>query len=396
MRKYALAILLLAAVNFVHVMDFMIIMPLNPFLKDSLGINTKEFGLLVSAFTLSAGIFALISAPIVEKYDRKYALLFLFAGFIIGTLGCGLSDSYSQLLIFRIVAGAFGGMAGTMVMSIVGDTVPIEYRSKAMSWVMMSFSLSSIIGMPVGLYLADLYDWQAPFILIAILSVIVFIIAFIGLPSVKDHLNDLSKDTSRPLKVFEKAILNSNQRNGLILMFLLIMGQFTMIPFISDFSVNNLGILKGDLMYIYLFGGIATTISMPIIGWISDKYPRKNIFAVMALLSFVPMYLLPQMDLLTVQQLLMITVPFFIFISSRMIPATTLITSVVEPKERAGYMSINTAMREFAAALATFIGAQIIIDVEGQPLENYDIVSYVAIVSSILAIWYIRKLKIVA
>ena len=189
MRNLGFIIFLLAACQFVHVMDFMVMMPLNPFLRESMQIDIKAFNYLISAYAFSAGAFALIAAPFIEKFDRKYALLLLLSGFILGTFGCAFAKDYSQLIIARIVSGAFGGMTGTMVISMVGDLVPIHKRAFAMSMIMVAFSLSSIVGMPVGIYLADNFTWSAPFLAIAILSIIVLLACFIFLPNVNDHLN---------------------------------------------------------------------------------------------------------------------------------------------------------------------------------------------------------------
>jgi len=218
MRNIGFIIFLLASCQFVHVMDFMVMMPLNPFLRESMQIDIKSFNYLISAYAFSAGAFALLAAPFIEKYDRKYALLFLLGGFIIGTFGCAFAKDYNQLIIARIVSGAFGGMTGTMVISMVGDLVPNHKRAFAMSMIMVAFSLSSIVGMPVGIYLADTYAWSTPFLVIAILSLIVLLACFAFLPKVNAHLSGIAKKQNI-LDVFKRSMFLANQRNALILMF---------------------------------------------------------------------------------------------------------------------------------------------------------------------------------
>jgi predicted MFS family arabinose efflux permease len=298
------------------------------------------------------------------------------------------------LLAFRIVAGAFGGMMGTIVVSIVGDIIPLEKRSSAMSMVMLAFSISSIIGMPVGIYLANAYRWSMPFEVIGALSILVFISVAIGIPNVRKHL-DNPGEPHNILYVFKRALTVTNQRNALILMFLLILGQFTIIPSISAYMVTNVDIDKSDLAYMYMIGGIATTITMPLIGKIADKYSRANVFTIMAVLSFIPMIIITHMGQHTIVEVLFVSVPFFIFISGRMIPAQTIMTSAVESNERAGYMSINTAIREIAAGISTQIAALVIVD-SGSHIENYNIIGYIAVGASIVAIFFVRKIKAVS
>lgn len=394
MRNLGFIIFLLAACQFVHVMDFMVMMPLNPFLRESMQIDIKAFNYLISAYAFSAGAFALIAAPFIEKFDRKYALLLLLSGFILGTFGCAFAKDYSQLIIARIVSGAFGGMTGTMVISMVGDLVPIHKRAFAMSMIMVAFSLSSIVGMPVGIYLADNFTWSAPFLAIAILSIIVLLACFIFLPNVNDHLNGPT-NKQNIFDVFKRSLFDANQRNALILMFLVIIGQFTVIPTISAYMVTNVGLEKTDLTYIYMIGGIATTITMPLIGKWADRSSRSNIFTLMILLSLVPIFILTRLGVGSVQEALLVTVPFFIFISGRMVPANTIIASAVAQNQRAGFMSINTAVREFAAAISTQIAAFVIID-SGSSIENYEIIGYIAIFSSLIALFFVRKIKIIS
>jgi len=394
MRNLRFIIFLLAACQFVHVMDFMVMMPLNPFLRESMQIDIKAFNYLISAYAFSAGAFALIAAPFIEKFDRKYALLLLLSGFILGTFGCAFAKDYSQLIIARIVSGAFGGMTGTMVISMVGDLVPIHKRAFAMSMIMVAFSLSSIVGMPVGIYLADNFTWSAPFLAIAILSIIVLLACFIFLPNVNDHLNGPT-NKQNIFDVFKRSLFDANQRNALILMFLVIIGQFTVIPTISAYMVTNVGLAKTDLTYIYMIGGIATTITMPLIGKWADRSSRSNIFTLMILLSLVPIFILTRLGEGSVQEALLVTVPFFIFISGRMVPAHTIIASAVAQNQRAGFMSINTAVREFAAAISTQIAAFVIID-SGSSIENYEIIGYIAIFSSLIALFFVRKIKIIS
>lgn len=394
MRNLGFIIFLLAACQFVHVMDFMVMMPLNPFLRESMQIDIKAFNYLISAYAFSAGAFALIAAPFIEKFDRKYALLLLLSGFILGTFGCTFAKDYSQLIIARIVSGAFGGMTGTMVISMVGDLVPIHKRAFAMSMIMVAFSLSSIVGMPVGIYLADNFTWSAPFLAIAILSIIVLLACFIFLPNVNDHLNGPT-NKQNIFDVFKRSLFDANQRNALILMFLVIIGQFTVIPTISAYMVTNVGLEKTDLTYIYMIGGIATTITMPLIGKWADRSSRSNIFTLMILLSLVPIFILTRLGEGSVQEALLVTVPFFIFISGRMVPANTIIASAVAQNQRAGFMSINTAVREFAAAISTQIAAFVIID-SGSSIENYEIIGYIAIFSSLIALFFVRKIKIIS
>src|SRR5688572_16524151 len=96
-------IALLALLQFTIILDFMIISPLGDILLKSLGLTTSQFGSVVSAYAISAGISGILAAGFADKFDRKKLLLFFYTGFIIGTLFCALAYNYETLLLARMV-----------------------------------------------------------------------------------------------------------------------------------------------------------------------------------------------------------------------------------------------------------------------------------------------------
>ena len=125
-RRERLLLLMLASVQFTSIVDFMVVMPLGPQLMRSLEITPAQFGLIVSSYTIAAGLAGLTASSVLDRFGRKSAFLTLYGGFLIGTLLCGLSWSYGTLLAARVVTGAFGGILGGMSLAIVGDVFPEE------------------------------------------------------------------------------------------------------------------------------------------------------------------------------------------------------------------------------------------------------------------------------
>src|SRR5437016_180248 len=156
-----LLLLILAAVQFNHIVDFTIMMPLETSYQRDLDITTHQFSLLVSVYAFSACLSGLLAASLVDRFDRKRALLFLFAGFTGGTALCAAANSFGVLLLGRAVAGAFGGILSALSLAIVGDAFPEERRGLATGVVMSSFSVATIVGVPTGLLLADLLGTRA-------------------------------------------------------------------------------------------------------------------------------------------------------------------------------------------------------------------------------------------
>jgi predicted MFS family arabinose efflux permease len=158
-RRERLVVLILAAVQFTTIVDFMIVMPLGPQLMRSLQIDPAQFGVIVSSYTFAAGIAGLVATTIVDRFGRRTTFMTLNAGFLLGTLFCGLAPTYELLVASRIATGAFGGILGGMAMAIIGDVFPEERRGRATGSLMTGFALASVAGVPLGQLLGTSVGW---------------------------------------------------------------------------------------------------------------------------------------------------------------------------------------------------------------------------------------------
>lgn len=373
-----LLLLVLAAIQLTHILDFMLLMPLAPYLQKDLGIAADaSFGVLVSAYGFAACLAGLLLAPWLDRFDRKSTLLTLFAGFTLGTLLCALASSYALILLGRIVAGAFGGVVGAVVLTIVGDAFPLERRATATGAVMSAFSLASIAGIPLALLLAGIsdYGWRAPFAVLAGLSAGLFVLTWWVMPSIAGHLSE----PSRPGQLWE-VISRPAHLRAYLLMLALVFSGFTIFPYFAAFLTKNVGRSSEELPLIYLVGGCATLISMNVIGRIADRFPRRLVFRVFALATVFPMVgmtLLPPGASLALT--LTVTTSLMIFSSGRMVPAMAMITSTVEPRIRGSFLSINSSVQQFSAGLAPLVGGMLLTDPgPGQPLVGYPLAGLLA------------------
>lgn len=385
---------ILASIQFTHVMDFVIMMPLGPQLMRVFSITPKEFGFLVSAYTFSAAVSGFISTLFIDKFDRKKALLSLYIGFIVGTFCCAIAKDFYLLLLARLVAGAFGGVLGALIFAIIGDAIPEKRRGAAMGKVMAAFSVASIAGVPVGLYLASRLDWHAPFYLLTGLSVLVLLAALSGLPTMNGHLTSAARN--KPLAVIGEILQNKNLLWALTLMVVLTLAGFTVVPFISPYLVANVGFAEGELAYMYMFGGLATVITSQIAGRLADKYGKQKIFIFTAVFSIIPILLITNLKPAPHYLVLAITTTFFIGFGARFVPAVALITSSVAPKLRGSFMSFNSSIQQLASGLSAFLSGLIIQKSAAGPLLHFNIIGIIATVATILCIFIIRQLRVVS
>lgn len=373
-------------------MDFMIMMPLGPQLMNLLNINPQQFGLAVSAYAITAGISSFTAAFFVDRFDRKKILLFAYTGFVLGTFSCALAPNYEFLVAARVLAGLFGGMIGAQVLAIVADTFSYDRRARAMGILMTSFSLASVAGVPAGLWLASKFNWHMPFAAIGGLGLVVAMLIALFVPPVNKHLTE-HRPTGNPLKVLTDIFQTSNQMKALSLSIALMLGHFAIIPFIAPSLVGNVGYSEHNIFLIYLVGGALTIFTSPLVGKIADQRGKYPVFVVFALLSIIPVWLITNLWPMPLWSVLAISGVFFIVVNGRMIPMQAIVSGVVTPQQRGGFMSINSSVQQLATGLAALTGGAIVHKTTDGHIEHYALVGYISILLIAVSIWLAGRVK---
>lgn len=381
----------LAAVQFTHIMDFMIMMPLGPQLMRVMHITPQQFALLVAIYTITAAATSIVAAFFTDRFDRRRTLLFLYAGFIVATLLCGLAPGIASLLAARAVAGAFGGVAGATVHSIVGDAVPEVRRGQATGVLMSAFALSSIVGVPVGLVLAAHYSWRSPFFFLAAVSVLVLVATWKFIPPMRSHI--VAGETHRPIAQMKAVLGEANHRRAFLFMFILMFAGFSVIPFISPYMVANVGLKETDLPYLYFFGGLATAFSSRYIGKLADRHGKRQVFTAVGLLSIAPLLITTNLPPVPVWLAICASVVFMVLVSGRFVPAMALVISSVQPRMRGGFMNINGAIQQAGMGIASFLAGMIIGHATDGSMTHYWAVGLVAVGATLLAMLLAWRVK---
>jgi MFS transporter, DHA1 family, inner membrane transport protein len=399
MSKEKILLLVLASALFSHIMDFMIVMPLGPQLMRIFDITPQQFSFLVSSYTFSAAGSGLLVAFAIDRFDRKIALIFVFIGFTLGTLACAFAPSYEVLLVTRSIAGAFGGVLGALILSIVSDVIPLERRAAGIGFVMASFSVASVFGVPFGLYLATLFGWHAPFLFLGGFGVLVNIFILLYVPSMSGHMENENGHQS-PLQIIKSIFGKRNPLMGLAFTSVLMLGHFTIIPFIAPYMVGNVGFTEHELTYIYLVGGGLTIFTSPMVGKLADKYGKQRVFTIFGTLVMIPILVITHLTPIPLWQALVVTGIFFIFSNGRIVPSTTMVTSVVKADNRGSFMSIRASVQQFSSGCAALLAGAIISETPSTAIDGakaligYEYVGYIAIAFSIIAIFIAQKLKV--
>lgn len=383
-RRELWLLLTLAGVQFTHILDFMIMMPLGPQLTALFRISDAQFGMLVSAYTLAAGASGLLAATYIDRFARKPLLLVLYGLFALATLACAVAPTYGTLMVARILAGVFGGVLSALSQTIVADVIPFERRGRASAIVMTSFSVSTVAGVPLGLVLASHWSWHAPFVAIAVLCVALWVLAARVLPTLDHHV---AAGAGRSLLGGLLAVLrDANHRRAFVFSALLMFTGFTVIPYITIYMQSNAGVRPDQVPYIYLCGGVVTLFTARLFGRLTDQRGKVVVFRWLALAVAVPLLGITLVAGMPLPVILLTSTLMFTFMSGRMIPGMALVASAAHPSMRGAFMTLNASVQSASMGVASFVGGMLISRSPQGLVQNYWMAAVVGIGASLLAI----------
>ena len=376
---------ILAFLQFTIVLDFMILSPLGALLMRDLHISASRFGLVVSAYAFSAGVSGFLAAGFADRFDRKKLLMFFYAGFLLGTLLCGLAPSYQFLLFARMVTGLFGGVIGSISFAIITDLFPFSQRGRVMGVVQTSFAASQVLGLPLGLYLSSLWGWHAPFLMIVSFSTVAGVLIAIYMKPIDAHLK-LQRPEGGALGHLVKTVSRTRYLRAFATTTLLVTGGFMLMPFGSAFTVNNIGIPIEKLTIIYLFTGICAVFAGPLAGKLSDTLGKFRLFCAGSIIAVVMIYIYTHLGVTPLPLVIVVNAILFIGITSRMISASALMSAVPDAADRGAFMSVNSSLQSTAGGVAAAVAGLIVVKTESGALRRYDTRGWVVMTSIALTV----------
>ncbi len=383
--KYQIFVIaVLSVLQFTVILDFMVLSPLGAILLPVLHITTTQFASVVAAYAISAGISGFLAAGFADKFDRKKILLFFYTGFVLGTMMCAIAPDYNSLLIARIITGLFGGVIGSISMAIITDLFKMEVRGRVMGFVQMAFAASQVLGIPIGLWLANHFGWHSPFWMIAGFATIVGVFILFYLKPVNEHLK--YKTERNAFEHLSKTISTPNYLKGFLATSLLATGGFMLMPFGSAFSTNNLKLSMDDLPLLYGVTGIFTIFFGPLMGKLSDKIGKYKVFVIGSVISMAIVAIYTNLGPTPLLSVMGLNILLFLGITSRMIAATTLMSGVPSPQDRGAFMSINASIQQISGGIASTIAGMIVATSASGELLHYGTLGSVVIGSIFITI----------
>ena len=375
---------LLALAQFTVILDFIIMSPLGAIIMPALNITAAQFGVAVSAYAFSAGISGVLAAGFADRFDRKRLLLFFYTGFTAGTALCALAPNYHLLLLGRIVTGLFGGVIGSVVLAIVTDLFPLHLRGRVMGFVQTAFAASQVLGIPVGLFLSNHWNWHVTFGALVVLALATILAILFLMQPVNAHL--LLKQDKNPFAHLIATVGQPRYTLAFAVTTLLATGGFMLMPFGSAYTVHNLGIDIVNLPTIYLVSGLFSIFTGPLVGRASDRFGKFPVFVFGSTMSVVMVTIYTHLGQVTLATVILVNVLMFVGIFSRMIPSQALISAIPVPSQRGSFSAVSASLQQLSGGLGSVLAAAIIAQNADGSLRHFDRLGYVVVATSILSL----------
>lgn len=384
------AIATMMSMEFLNVMDFLVLMPLAPLLMQHLSISIQEFGMLVAAYSLGAAGGGLLGALFIDRFDRKSAIITLFSIFSIATLACAFAPSFGMLLVARSLAGVGGGGIEALSYTIIGDVFPEDRRASAAGHLMAGYALATIVGVPSGLALASAFGWQAPFLVVSTFGFAVCLAALFTLLPMVGHrrLEQVESAWQGFVSVFRIA----HHRWALLCTTVLMFGSFSVVPFMGSYFVFNLGVPESQLSIAYFVAGSCAVFSAPLIGWLADRFGQYRVFMITGLLALGPVLAVTHLPPMAFALVVACSALFMVFITGYYVPAQALITSSADDRYRGRFQSLSTTFEQMAIGATTAIAGWLIQEGPNKELVGYGTAGWFAGVTIVVAIVLMSRL----
>lgn len=181
-RFFNLPVTILVALSFMLGMSEFIMVGILPDIAAGLKVSEVTVGNLVSLFALVYAPVMPLGSALSARFPRFATHLTLVGVFLLGNVLCAFAPNYGVLVIARILIALVSGTLVAIAMTYAPDVTTERYRTKFIAWVFSGFSIASVVGVPVGTWVANVFGWRWAFHLVNVLTVVLIVLMVIVLP----------------------------------------------------------------------------------------------------------------------------------------------------------------------------------------------------------------------
>src|SRR5574344_1741298 len=176
------SVLILVFLTFVMGTSEFMIMGILPDMARELGVEYTMIGGLVSVYALSYAVFTPTISAFIGRFDRFRVLMVTIILFLVSDVWTMVASGYVSIALSRVMTAATSGVMFSVAMAYAVDIVPREMRASTLAWMYAGFNISSIVGVPFGTVLSNIFGWRSVFVLIMAMSLLAILFSVFVLP----------------------------------------------------------------------------------------------------------------------------------------------------------------------------------------------------------------------
>ncbi len=314
-----------------------------------LGVGVPAVGQAMTAYALSTAMLAPLLLVLTGHWRRKQAMALALTLFAAGNLVCSLAPNLTLLLAGRVLMGA-GAMFTPIVAGLAVAGTPPAQRGKALSFVFLGISLSYVVGLPMGTWLASIQSWRLPIQVVAAASILVLAVLMLRVPT----------SLQSPGATFRGAGALIRQREvglPLLLTLLYFTAIFTLFGYIGP-VLQALGPMSvGQVSFMLLAVGVSGVIGTLVGGWANDRFGPVRTLRVQLFVFLLAQLAVP----LTSGNYALVLMVMLAWGTAGfgMMPAQQARLAVASPANAPLLLSLNTSMLYFGTALGSIVGGAV-------------------------------------
>ncbi|UOR11776.1 MFS transporter [Halobacillus amylolyticus] len=342
---------MLAIVSFVVGTVELIIGGTLDLIATDLGVTLGQAGLLITVFSLVFAIASPILLTATAKYERKSLTLVFLLIFFLGNMLAFWSPNYAVIMLARVISAASGSLLVVLGVTIASTIVKKEYRARAIGTIFMGISGSLVLGVPIGLTIGNAFGWRAPFLFIAILTLL-------SMAGVAIFLGKIEPKPVIPLREQMRTLKDNKIFTAQLTSFLFLTGHLTLYAYLTPFLKSTMDLNAAWVSIVYLIFGVAAVLGGGIGGIISDKWgAERSIIGIITVFA-VAIFMIPFVTFSL--PLFLVVMVVWSMLSWAITPAqqSYLIHSAPETSEI--QQSLNNSALHFGIALGSTVGAFVI------------------------------------
>jgi MFS transporter, DHA1 family, inner membrane transport protein len=257
---------------------------------------------------------------------------------------------------------------------------------------MSGFALASVAGVPFGLYLGTEFSWHLPFVVLAVAGVPILALAPLAMPRLDAHV---AHHRTHPLRSIVEVFAHAAHLRAFALIVVLMLGSFSVFPYLSPYLVANVGMTERQLPLVYIAGGGLTLFAAPVVGRLADRHGKLKIFRLILPASAVLLVIITHLPQVHVAIAVAVFGTLMVCNVGRMIPAMAMVTSSVEPRRRGAFLSANSSVQHVSAGLASSIGGLIVTQSPSGKIEHFGTMGWLAAAVSLTSLWLAGRVRLV-